>query len=265
MPRPKVNGTLSPIRQPDSYSFDPTRGLTRTIGYECADPNGLFPIAAGFQALRYSFTHTPGGEKSKIIATASGPDSGQPEVTTDTWQLVGNEIQKDAKEHPTIIALELAHPGAIGYITRFVDLYFQNKTPTETFPGGTAPDSAIALAQLLIRGTTHYCLSQYVLKHTTNVSNTYAQNVADFNIDKVYTTEQLLSETQNGASWIYPLPARLAYKIDNLVANPTLTGYTWGWMKKASTETTSAGNRIEINTEYWLEQWNTSLLYQLAA
>ena len=67
----------------------------------------------------------------------------------------------------------------------------------------------------------------------------------------------LIAETTNAGSWVFPLPGRMAYKISNLAAPIVISGYLWGWRKLPSTETTAAGNRIDITTEYWLEQWST--------
>ena len=59
------------------------------------------------------------------------------------------------------------------------------------------------------------------------------------------------------------MPARLVYKIQNLPSPVTVSGYLWGWRKLPSTETSAAGNRVEITTEYILDQWST-VLYQAA-
>jgi hypothetical protein len=52
-------------------------------------------------------------------------------------------------------------------------------------------------------------------------------------------------------------------KLQGLAAPPAQPDYLWGWRKLPSTETTTAASRIEITTEYWLEQW--SLYYYQTA
>src|SRR5690606_6075756 len=108
-----------------------------------------------------------------------------------------------------------------------------------------------------------YASYNYVLRHTTNVSNRWNVNIADINVNRLYTTAQLLSEAQNAGLWNYPLPPRLAYKI-NAIAVPTVqSGYLWSWLKSASSEASAANNRVNIVTEYALDQWSTDL-YQTA-
>jgi hypothetical protein len=263
MPELRINGTLSPVPQAPEYDFSPQGGLVVTQRWESAGDNlrGLF---AGYTALRVASNMIPSKGRSVLVARASGPLAGEPETTTDTWQIMANEIQKDVKEHPTFLAMEELFPGTIGYVVRDVDRYNQGLGPDTPAPPPGAAATAALLFGLLVRGTTHYALSQYVLRHTTNVSNQYAANVADTNIERTYTTAQLLAEAQNVNSWAYPLPGRMTYKITNIAAPALHSGYLWGWRKLASTETTSANMRIEITTEYWLEQWPL-VLYPIAS
>lgn len=241
-----VSGTLAPVKQSSEISYDPQRGEHLVERWESAGRN-LGSIAAGYQALRTAYNFTDSPHKSVIVATLSGPSGGQPEVTTDTWQILANEIQKDLFEHPTAAAL------GTDVLTAIAAAIDDKKTLAQAgFTGNSR-----TVFELKRNGTTHYALGQYVLRHTTNVSAGYSVNVADFNVERIYTTAQLLAEATNTNSWVYPLPGRLVHKIENLPAPTARSGYLWGWRKLPSTETTSSGNRIEITTEYWLEQWST--------
>lgn len=256
---PKINGTLLPVPQAPVISYDPTRGQIVRLATESAGDH-LQALALAYQALRISYDLTISSAKSSIIATASGPQLGFVDVSCDNWQILGNEIQRDVKMEPGFVAMENAYPGTIGYVVRDVDLYNQGLPPGTPAPDpGTLPASA-ALFQLLIHGHTHKAYSQYVLRHSTNVSNAYAANIADVNIEFIYTPGQLIVEASNATLWNFPLPGRLQFKIQNIAAPTAVPNYLWGWRKLASTETTTANNRIEISTEYWLEQWST-LLY----
>ncbi len=126
------------------------------------------------------------------------------------------------------------------------------------FSGVTAENKTILgrFLGLNFRGSTDYQRQQYVLRHTTNVSNRWQTNVSDFNVDYIYSTGSLLSECQNTGLWILPLPARLAFKIGQIPVPQFRDNYFWGWKKGASTETTAANNRIDISTEFVLEQWS---------
>jgi hypothetical protein len=106
------------------------------------------------------------------------------------------------------------------------------------------------------RGATNYEHSKYLLRHTTNVPDNYSNNVADFNVEKIYTIAQLLSEAQSAALWILPLPAYLAYKITNYpVPSNVWPDYQFGALKLRSNATTTARNRIEIAQDYLIDTW----------
>lgn len=248
MPQVIINGTLEPVKQPSEYVFDPTRGVQRVDRWESAGDN-LRGVAAAYLGLRVAYTFQPSAGKSVLVATASGPEAGQPEITTDTWQIMANEIQKDLREHPKSLGISLP---VLQQINSGIKA---DRDPATITPALTG--DANTLYALLFRGTTHYALGQYVLRHTTNVSNSYGVNVADFNIDCLYTTSQLIAEASNGFSWAFPIPGRLVFKLQNIAPPTSRAGYLWSWRKLPSSETTAAGNRVEITTEYWLEQWST--------
>lgn len=258
MPKPIINGTLEAIKQPSEYQYDPQRGVTRVDRWEAAGPSGLYGLVATLGALGTAYNFTPSSAKSVLVATATGPENGQPEVATDTWQIVGNELQKSLFEHPASLAIEAAWPGTLGIVKRDVESYNRGEPLAAPAPNVAAVAAGAGkLFALLQRGTTHFGFAQYVLKHTTNASVAYDKNVSDTNVEKIYTTAQLLVEAQSATLWSFPLPGRLSAKINAIQAPTPVTDYLWGWRKVPSTETTAANNRIEITTEYVLEQWST--------
>jgi hypothetical protein len=262
LPKVIINGSLQPARQPIKVSYDPEHGLHIAVPWESAG-NNLGGLALAYQQQRVAYEWEGTDRKSQLIASASGGQLGIPDLSTDSWEILGNEIQKSLTEHPDVLAMEDAYPGTIGYIKRDLDLYEQGLPNGDPAPDPGAFPMASSLYFALKRGATHFALGQYVLRHTTNVSNQYSQNVADFNIERIYTTSQLIAEVTNG-NWTFPMPGRLVYKLQNLAAPTAAGGYLWGWRKLPSTETTTAGNRVQITTEYWLEQWNVDFIYKLA-
>lgn len=257
MGKAKINGTLQPVRQPTKISYDPQRGLLIQIPWESAG-NNLSGVAAQYQANRVAYEWEPSELKSRLVATASSGQLGIPDLSTDTWQITGNEIQKSLLENPDVVA---AVPASV---RDQIDEAIQKATP-ETSISPALSTYASKVFDRLRRGATHYALGQYVVRHTTNVSNQFGVNVADFNIERIYTTAQLIAEVTNSNSWTFPMPGRMVYKLQNLVAPTAKTDYLWGWRKLPSTETTTAGNRVEITTEYWLEQWDIAIAYKTAA
>lgn len=105
-----------------------------------------------------------------------------------------------------------------------------------------------------LRGRTNFLRGKYVLRHTTMAPSNYASNVADFNVEKIYSIAGLLSEAQNGGLWILPLPGYLAYKILAYPIPVTMPpNYMWGALKTRSSAVTAAQGRIEISTEYLID------------
>jgi hypothetical protein len=240
-----------------TVSYDPQRGLQIRIPWESAGDN-LRGLAAAYQQARVAYELEATPLKSRLVATASGGQLGIPDLTTDTWQILGNEIQKGLLEHPDVVA---AIPADVRD-----KIYKAELSGTDEASFSPALSAyASKVFDRLRRGATHYALGQYVLRHTTNVSNQYGNNVADFNIERIYTTSQLIGETTNSNSWIFPLPGRLVFKLQNITAPTAKTDYLWGWRKLPSTETTTSGNRVEITTEYWLEQWDIAIAYKSAS
>lgn len=109
-------------------------------------------------------------------------------------------------------------------------------------------------AQEYFRGRTQYLHSKYTLRHTTLAPDTYSSNVADFNVEQIYSIAELLTEVQDAALWILPLPDYLAYKILNYpipVNMPPL--YTWGALKTRSNAVVAARGRIELTQSYLID------------
>ena len=114
--------------------------------------------------------------------------------------------------------------------------------------------------QAVVQGQTHYQSSQYSLRHTTNTPNYWSRNVADNNVNRIYTQSQLIAECTDSTLWYFPLPGRLQYKLaasyaDFAAQTPTRANYQIGWLKSASSETTTGRSRNEIQTGFVLDQW----------
>ena len=105
-------------------------------------------------------------------------------------------------------------------------------------------------------GGTNYIKGAYVLRHTTTAPSTYAANVTDFNVEKLYRISDLLSEVNNASLWVFPLPGYLNYKILNYPAPLVLPpNYYWSALKQRASATASYRNRIEITQEYIIDSF----------
>ncbi len=263
--RVRINGYVLPIARPQHYEFDPTRGLTTVQEWESAGQN-LDGRANQFIREGKGFSYNRNAVRSRLVMTASNAQLNFPEVATDTWQILANEASKDVRELPAVADLP---EGLYSEIVNQVTTFKAGESTTDQFePVGDYDSGSLDVAStvfdLMIKGQDHFAFSQYVVKHTTSVSNAASGNVSDNNVECIYTTGQLLGEVSSSSSWRYPMPGRLQTKISNIGVPSFKGGYVWGWRKLPSTETTGANFRIEISTEYWLDQWST-FYYGLAA
>jgi hypothetical protein len=253
--RPIVNGTRNPFRTSKKVSYDPNRGLITTEEWESAG-DGLSGMAKACIASRTQYDLTPSERSSKITFTSSAASGAGVDIPVDTWQILANETSRDVREHPFVLGLAEDGPGSLRNVNAKVEAFNAGE------PIGTPlTGSALSLFNMLTRGVTSYGLGQYVLRHTTNVSNRYASNIADSFVEHIYDTNSLVTEITNASAWAFPCPGRLVYKIRAI--NQQIDNgpdWMWGWRKLPSTETTAPNNRIEITTEYWLGSHNL-LLY----
>ena len=252
-----IRGTSVPQRQRLTEKWSPVNGWSEDFEYRGFNEAQMRAKAVQWQnaGVEYELTNALG------VYTLHGTDtSGQ--ATIDTWEIGVNKMQPHILENPVTIAGIKADPEYIPpHIKALTNQAKGIKTPEEVVAICALNAAALRCSDRMASGSDSYARSGYVLRHTTNVSNRYGVNVADTNIDRIYTTAQVLSETQNSNSWVFPLPGRLAYKIQQIDAQlqanyGTADFYTWGWVKRASPESTSANTRVNIVTEYEFDQWS---------
>lgn len=274
---PRLIGISAPVAQPAEVTYSPVNGLSFNQPYEGTDIVQANAIANSYIAARLPFAYTSDGRTHKIVPVIQGvsADGTGAEVPHDRWEILANENHKDIYESPLALSLEASVPGILGQIRKDLANYNAGKNgtavtqppsahPIFTTSAGLAVDptiyaKALQLCRLLARGITMFATSQYVLKHTQTISHQYAHNVVDLNIERTYTTGQLLIEC---ATYAFPLPGRMIAKIQDIAAPDRQDEYQWGWRKLPSPEVTLPGNKIEIVTEYYLDQWST-VLYPL--
>lgn len=250
-PRPVIRGNNGPLLQRFEYTYDPSRGYSGMTEYEGFDEikmrNLMQPYISAGMGCRLV------GEYDKFTLQIYDSDNQQVESIIDTWQIAQNELQISSLLNPRnitnvsetdLIIIGKFHAGSIEYDTALSSITASNPYATR-------------LLKRIQQGSTHYSTGQYVLRHTTNVGNRTTFNVSDANVDCIYTVSQLISECANSGLWVFPIPPRLITKINLLPFPPVRTGYQNGWLKRGSTETTGANNRIDITTEYWMGQIST--------
>ena len=261
-PQPIFRGDFINHLQWETFDFDPQRGFIYRAEFRGIGQVAMLALQAQYVAAGIANRLT---ERFDVF-TMEAEDATQA-YTIDTWQIVGDEESRDGLSHPllynSLVALSLDAYKIIASARAHLEA---NDDPTALFASGGDFYGSPAILQkfydLQVRGEDGYFHDRYVLRHTTNAPNRWSVNVSDVGIDQIYTTSQLLTEVQDGTQWIFPLPGRLAYKIGAIPAPTFQTDYLWGWLKRGSTETSAANNRVDITTEYKLEQWPSGTYYQ---
>lgn len=251
MPKPRITGGTGIIKKPAEINYDPSRGITYTQPWECAGDNlgGLANVLIGQGT---AFRWVRGGARSELTANASGAQAGLPDNAALNWQLLCNEVQKDVMESPLAMNLEASYPGSL------VKVAHRYQTRTSGDPDDAADNPTAGsevsygeLLDMLIHKQTHFATGQFVLRRTYSISNFYAGNLpGDELAERVLSTQEVLT---------LGMPPVYSQKISSIVSPYIAPGYIWGWRQLPSTMVTAANNRVEVNTEWWLDSWRLSL------
>lgn len=178
------------------------------------------------------------------------PDNAQP-----SWQLLGNEIQKSVYESGIALTGLMTYPSLTADVKNYMAAIEQGEFTAaddfrDTLPAGelTYFDPLIGF---LTRGQTHFAQGQYVLKRTISISNFYTGTIpGEDNVEGLLSTAEILS---------LPLPGPIATKIASIPIPGSHTNYLWSWRQLPSHMVQAANNRVEVSTEWWLEEWSTEL------
>lgn len=185
------------------------------------------------------------------------------EQPVDTWELVGNSQARDIYEHPNSLSLGAKMLSAIKASVQKVqggnsisESNASYETAINTSTGlpwlagvlGVSSVKTLELFDLILKGTTSYQISQFVLRYTRVVGSTSAVTVACAYTEYVYQIANINNEA--------PIPLGLSVAIGQIPAIPARTNYTAGWLKQAPTSRALANGKVEITTEWWLENWS---------
>jgi hypothetical protein len=284
---PIKKGTLGPFQKPYTLRFDPRSGQTlklKNLGNTAAllslvalaqsqGATGDFTVDPVLSTLE---TETPiQGITINGVAIA--------EYVFDQWEIETNESSESVFGDPrvqanissndrAVIARAIADRCSLGQAASRIGLGTNDQgnpgdniganwpSPVTTFVAPTAGQS-LQLYNEMMKMQDAWGPFTYVLRHTSNTNAQSTYNVADNNVNQIYTTAQLLSEVQSGFLWTYPIPSRLVTKILNIPVQYAETNeaayYLWGWKKSASREQINAQFRVDIVTEYVLALWST--------
>lgn len=299
MAAPIIRGDDSPQLQRRSFQYDYRQGgtyteehrgssipkmITKWNGIIYTAQRGKMSFENGVASAEFEWSGFPG---------SSGGTSAK-ELTIDRWEIPEPKTEKPLIQSPKIydsfynLAL-LYTAGATDAMIGGIAAQFQkgineNIPPADMAVGATSVKGwfnddnflnwtgldatskgyIIRAYNRCLNGQTHYQAQTYAVRHTTNAPSYWSANISDVNVNRVYTTAQLLSELQDSSLWYFPIPGRLAYKI-NAAANAffngfpssvqSRTGYRFGWLKSPFGESSVGRTRMEIQGGYVLDQW----------
>ena len=260
MGRVIINGTLMPVKRPDEMDYDPVRGLILTKEFHSAGDN-LAGVANLYLNAKTAYHWTRSPVVSKIVATISGGQDGLPDIAPANWQLLCNETQKDLLTSPYALSSIVTYPNLVAHVIHGVTLLQNDSnvdppTTTETtyYNGLDAGEKPIYyyFTRKIFSGQKSYAIGQYVLRRTFSISNFYAGLVpGDSLAEMVLPMSTILT---------FDMPAPVLAKLASIpIPVGSYTNYYWGWRQLPSQMTTSAQNRVEVSTEWWLDAWDANL------
>lgn len=296
-PDPTYVGTLEPLQQGSVLTIDQQRGGTyvehhrgysidqlkaRIASYSGSFQRAILEDRFGIGDLRLEWASDSNGN-------ISSPDSLA--ATQDRWEVADPTEPQDILTHPYFYDIILGAAEGLAWTSDCISIIrrhaeaakssAEDATVTEqrcidafsdylTGIGRSLPanNDWLYFYRLYANNQTHYQAATYALRHTTNAPAYWSRNVADANINRVYTNAQFLTEIGDATLWVKICPPRLAYKLTAAYStfasdHYSRTGYTIGWLKSPSAESDVGGGRIEIQTTYRLDQWPIAL-YPLA-
>lgn len=269
-----ASGPLSPLFSVPGLSFlgvsrrrSPYRGQQWVLTYESfASTDPTLPSAAeeGYLLVPLDFSaelEALGPVYRLTVTTPDIPSGGSDGVHNTYFELLGNALQFDLREHPKALSLETtlsASANRIKLITDYIN-GADGATAATATAGLTNVNGKLSDAQTLIYlmqqrgGNATFQRSQYVFRCTRVASNRATVDVGYSNVEKILTTAQVIAETGPPAGIL----AAIADAVTNATPTDVPDGYQFGWLKQTPTVTTTADNLLQIVSEYWLESWST--------
>jgi hypothetical protein len=250
-----IKGRADWTQLPSEVDFDPVRGLVMTQKFVGGGLRSLEGLFQGFYTAGIACRWKP-GVKSELSAHLSGGQGSVPDDLQTNWQLMGNEIQKSIFFSPMAIEVEVEFPGTLDKVRRDFDRLSQGQKAGTPAPAAGAMDTYNELLGLLRLGQSTFATAQYVLRRTVTVSKTFRNGASQLlplegEVGNVIPHVTILTD--------FGLPYALAQLAAGIPIAGAHAGFNVGWRQLPSTATTGAQNRVEVSTEWWLDEWRATL------
>ena len=261
MPTPIYTGNTYPAQQRYVEKWSPVTGYHRSFELEGHSAEHARAVMSQYINSGYEVTLTLLPDVAQLeIQEVSGAGDPNGTPTLDVWQIAQSDENKSNLENPNNVSALLDQHDK-RKLRQALSSQESNWDTVYSRLHDTANEAALErLYTRMLNGATQYVMSRYILKHTTNAPIYHAGiNISDINVDRIYTFDQVLDETQSGSYWLLPLPPAFATTLGHV--NTYLTPYDAsyyqrGALKRGANRVTNANQRQDITTEYWFGQWN---------
>lgn len=263
-----THGSTSPLFTVPGLSYlgcrrrkSPNNGEQWVLRFRSAasnDPTIASPAEAAYILISPEFEaeiEASGPTHELTVITPDDPSGGSDGVVSTTFELLGNALQRDLREHPRSLVLG---PDKLEDINQVLDGRLEYGEANFQ----TSADGLLLYDLLRQRnGNGSYQVPQYVFRCSRIVTRRSTTQVGYSNVAKVFTTTQMLAETGPPTNILNTVVDAVTYSAPTTATS----GYTYGWLKQSPTATLEAGNKVRLTSEWWLEQWNTEYMYALAS
>lgn len=267
IPVPTQRGISSAFCRRQTGRYNPTTGWTLDQDFNSLSIDAMIALSDvyGAAGIEYEITYQNGMATMRTTDTTGN-------ITVDVWEVTASREAASVFGSPQVklnvssndlTVLAYAYINGMDLADAVAAL--NGTTPAPGTPY-TQPDVQISSAtqrlysKTKIAGEDTYLIDRYSLRHTTNASNRGRFNIADSNVNCIYTQARLYSEITNPGYWIFPAPPEIIGALNVVFAG--LAGYPpvgltgaplnviTGALKGGSTRTTAARERINITTVY---------------
>lgn len=237
-----------------TYRTHPTDGQSSglTIEGEASQVKGLIQTYAGTGA-ETNYEESDGFGRLEV-SWPNGSANGTPEQPVNTWDVDGNDLQKDLFEHWRAQALGQS---VINDVQEKLSKTTAADRDSVSIPSG----DATALYERYRRGQTAFYVGSPVLKKTMTVSPSYYIPLSLTGMGKVWHGGSIIATEPTMYLWVRDAILKMHDAYDNGDIEPIPDGYVFGWLKKWPTISQRWGQKVELTQEWWGAVWDVSFTY----
>ena len=268
----KVVGKGTYRRTGRRYTWSKQSGWQSEVRYE-GEARAVRRLISRYAPRVDEVTYDTNGPTATLVArinrdtTGGGGGVNDADVTT-TWELIGQDTQKDIREHWRLHALnpntmkdiekkaaEWGDDATKDYDTDAFDVAIHTGSGTTTNTSAWSAEAKFFFF-LLTKGQESYIETEYIIRKTELVASDYQRAMATTGVNYLWTTA-LLTAAEGIPPMIQATASEIPSPTFTVDGDISGTGYTykWLWLKKSPQITQVAGGKFERNQEWQLNIW----------